>query len=332
MDPNDLRRHYLDRGFPATVADRAVLLLTDYLEFLTSRGCTVESAGIPEIRAFLDVLSQRGDGEREQLLALARAHYLAGNNDIYIYFTRVIERGNIIGNLRSHMEDVLGPERAGKVFSGAAVPDTAAPPETALGFTRRLVESLQAETSPAEAQDALRGNAHGIPAEAFAEDREHFLESESLEGYLSGYHDRSVATLAEHARTGKVWFEQEITDEVVDYVRKHQEVLGGARDGDTVYWTKIPYEPAAWLAETDTDKRRYLACHCPMAREAVKTPGGRFPRVWCNCTAGYIRQRFNAVFDEDTRVELLESVLDGDDRCRFAIHVPPGVRSRFMST
>jgi hypothetical protein len=306
-----------------------VAILQEYVDFLKPRGVSPESAAISDTQVFLDLLEQAGRCEREELIALARVNYLAGNNEVYIYFTQVIERGNIIGNLRSHMEHVLGPARAGKVFAGAQAPAEGASPTEAVSFTRRLVESLQEQVSSEECENALHGNAHGIPQEAFADERKHFLASSSLEEYLTGYHDRSVATLTEHARTGTVWFEQEITEAVVSFVRENVEVLGGRLDGDTIYWTKIPFKPADWLAESSAEKRRYLACHCPMAREALKDPGGSFPRVWCNCTAGYIAQRFNAIFGEETEVELLESVLDRDDRCRFAVRVPAGVSSQF---
>lgn len=329
MDFDQLRRLYRDRGLPEDEAERAVAACGEYEAFLAPCGRSIADARVADIRDYLDLLIARGANSRERLLALARAHYMTGNSEVYIHFTRVLERDRIIANLRDHMESVLGPQRTGRVFAGSVPPVTGAPPESALPFTRSLIEALRTETAGGETAEALRANAHGIPADAFADERLHFLAASSLEEYLAGLHSRSVATLAEHARTGKVWYEQQITDAVVEFVRQNREVLGGLPEGDVIYWTKIPYAPAAWLEETDPDRRRYLACHCPMAREALAHPGGRFPRVWCTCTAGYIAQRFNAVFGETTSVDVLESVLDGDDRCRFAVHVPEGVKRRF---
>jgi predicted hydrocarbon binding protein len=36
---------------------------------------------------------------------------------------------------------------------------------------------------------------------------------------------------------------------------------------------------------------------------------------------------FDVIFEEPTEVELLESVLAGDDRCRFRIKIPPAFLS-----
>jgi hypothetical protein len=59
-----------------------------------------------------------------------------------------------------------------------------------------------------------------------------------------------------------------------------------------------------------------------VAREALLGAGPRPPRHWCNCSAGYEAQRFNAIFGAECEVELLESVMAGDARCRFAITIP----------
>ena len=316
---------YKSRGLGDSETKTAVEVFRNYIDFLEQRSCTIEQVALEVVQSYIAELQQQKANTNEALLALARAHYLAENNQVYIYFTQLVERENIIRNLRTHIEAVIGNEESSSLFNAIDVPPSGSPPDTAVPFTRSLVEKLQARFPGEMVAKALCGNAHGIPAGAFAKERAYFLQASSLDTYLKDSHQRSVADLDEHYRSGKVWFEQEISAETVAYVRENREVLGGILKDGIIYWTKIPFKPAAWLKEKDPQKKRYLACHCPMAREALAAPDGRFPRVWCNCTAGYIKQRFNAVFDTETHVELLESVLSGDDRCRFAIHVPEGI-------
>jgi len=316
---------YKTRGLSDRETETAVQAYRDYAGFLEQRDAAIELASLEDIQTYITHLQQQDANTSETLMALARAHYLAENNLVYIYFTQILERENIIKNLRTHIEAVIGEEESSSLFDAIDVPLSGSPPETAVPFTRSLVEELQNRLPEETVIQALCGNAHGIPASAFANEREDFLKASSLDDYLKDAHKRSVDILDEHHRSGKVWFEQEISAGAVEYVRDHREVLGGVLKDGIIYWTKIPFKPAAWLSEKDPQKKRYLACHCPMAREVLASPDGRFPRVWCNCTAGYIKQRFNAIFDSETKVELLESVLSGDDRCRFAIHVPAGI-------
>lgn len=325
MKEQKLIDFYKSRELSSSETESAVKAYRDYAGFLGQRGTTIEQASLEDVQTYIKNLQRVNANTNEVLIALARAHYLAGNNQVYIYFTQILERENIIKNLRTHIKAVIGEEKSVSLFNAIDVPLSGSPPDTAVPFTRSLVIELQDRLPKEMVVKALCGNAHGIPASAFAKEREYFLKSSSLAAYLTDSHKRSVDILDEHYRSGKVWFEQEISADTVEYVQEHREILGGVLKDGIIYWTKIPFKPAAWLKEEDPQKKRYLACHCPMAREALAVPDGCFPRVWCNCTAGYIKQRFNAIFDTETKVELLESVLSGDDRCRFAIHVPEGI-------
>jgi predicted hydrocarbon binding protein len=44
--------------------------------------------------------------------------------------------------------------------------------------------------------------------------------------------------------------------------------------------------------------------------------------TFCNCSAGFHKKTFEVIFEKTLKVDVLESILKGDDRCRFAIHLP----------
>ncbi len=66
----------------------------------------------------------------------------------------------------------------------------------------------------------LTGNHHRIPVEAFSEMKKRFEEAGTMEEFLAGEHGRLVAELEEAMRSGRLWYEQVITPEVVEYVRR----------------------------------------------------------------------------------------------------------------
>jgi hypothetical protein len=84
------------------------------------------------------------------------------------------------------------------------------------------------------------------------------------------------------------------------------------------------YLTKAYLAESDPTLKRYYYCHCPWAREAVKS-GENVAPIFCNCSAGFHKKPWEGALGQKIQVEVLESVLQGDDRCRFAIHLPERV-------
>jgi predicted hydrocarbon binding protein len=60
----------------------------------------------------------------------------------------------------------------------------------------------------------------------------------------------------------------------------------------------------------------YHACGCPIVKEkAIDNP------IFCNCTVGYTKERFETLFNRPVHVELLESIIRGDKRCKQAISI-----------
>lgn len=90
------------------------------------------------------------------------------------------------------------------------------------------------------------------------------------------------------------------------------------RDGNVVYETKNPSDPDAFeKAETPYEKQ-VAYCHCPLAK-AARTP---VPQPYCWCGGGWYKGIWEFITEKPVRVELLESVMKGDDRCTFAVHLP----------
>ena len=57
-------------------------------------------------------------------------------------------------------------------------------------------------------------------------------------------------------------------------------------------------------------------------REAIKRGDVRLFADFCSCSGGFHKKPFEAIFGQRLKVDVLESVLKGDERCRFAIHLP----------
>ncbi len=54
-------------------------------------------------------------------------------------------------------------------------------------------------------------------------------------------------------------------------------------------------------------------CGCPLVDER------RTPAVWCNCSVGYQKESFEAIFGRPVRASLKESKLTGAKRCVFEV-------------
>ena len=59
----------------------------------------------------------------------------------------------------------------------------------------------------------------------------------------------------------------------------------------------------------------YPQCYCPCVNHTKE----RLPGAWCYCTLGYSKRMFEYIFDQEVRVDLINSVKQGDADCRIRI-------------
>jgi hypothetical protein len=113
----------------------------------------------------------------------------------------------------------------------------------------------------------------------------------------------------------------QLKEEHVEAVVSRGWGLAGILEGNRILATKIPKSGtlAAYLEETDPEKRRQLYCHCPRVRDILKTRGS-LPVTYCYCGAGFYKGIWEEILQAPVRVEVLQSVLGGGDVCSIAIY------------
>jgi hypothetical protein len=339
----EYRERCVARGLKASAIEAAVAAVEALEAEAKGADGTLRSSSLASVERHVAGLVAAGTSDEERLLALGRyfqvlsavpggavagadagatgtpSHAQAITIRLLAYLLPV----GVLPAMADRLASLEGESARARVMSVVRVPPCGAPPEDYPAATAAFVSALERELGSAGARRLLAWNVHGIPASAFIEERERFLAAPSIQAWLDDYHERQVAVLERHAADGTLWFEQRITPRVVESVRKNREVLGGLVEGGTIYMTKIPYDPDAFLASDDPIERRRRACHCPLARSTISSGGAGVPSVWCSCSAGYEKFFLDVVFGEDTKAEVVESVLAGDGRCRFAIAIPP---------
>jgi hypothetical protein len=99
----------------------------------------------------------------------------------------------------------------------------------------------------------------------------------------------------------------------------------GVRRGSTVIATKMPKSGflLEYMRETDLARKRALYCHCPRIRDALLSSAAMSP-TYCHCGAGFYKGIWEEILQQPVKVELLETVLQGDEVCKFAVYLPSG--------
>jgi effector-binding domain-containing protein len=91
------------------------------------------------------------------------------------------------------------------------------------------------------------------------------------------------------------------------------------RQGNVIIPTKAPRDRQAYeKAETDAE-RRSAYCFCPLVRNHLDEG---MPLAFCYCGSGWYRRQWEGAIGRPVRIEILRSILQGDDVCQFAVHLP----------
>lgn len=66
----------------------------------------------------------------------------------------------------------------------------------------------------------------------------------------------------------------------------------------------------------------YEKCYCPLLRGYK----GTLSETFCNCSRGYVMELFESALQHPVRVTLKRSIRQGDDICRFEVHLPKSLK------
>jgi len=116
-----------------------------------------------------------------------------------------------------------------------------------------------------------------------------------------------------------------LSNDLIEKIVNNGWGAAGIKKGDSIIATKIPKSSnlIKYMNEKDPVKKRQNYCHCPRIRE-IFTSLKSFENIsptYCYCGAGFYKGIWEEIMQKPIKVELLESVLKGDDVCKFAIYL-----------
>lgn len=115
----------------------------------------------------------------------------------------------------------------------------------------------------------------------------------------------------------------DLEEELIEDIVARGWGLAGRRQGQTIIATKIPKSGSLmeYFETDDPAQKRRLYCHCPRVRDEVGNDP-ILPPEYCYCGAGFYQGIWEEILGRPVEVEMLESVMQGGEVCRIAIHLP----------
>jgi hypothetical protein len=313
------------RKVPAEKMARALELAQRFEQFAAQQG----GFSTETTWAFSKILIAEGQNSEENFITLARYGLFIKNNVVFVGFLEVLDGGEAQENLYKRLAEQYGEAFRDEIFAGIGVAPYGLPTSEKPRYMQPVIERLENALGAEACLALLAEGLRDLPD--YAWEREIYQSCTSVDEYLVKKKQIFLEQMEACQREGRLFFAQEVTDEVLDFIRGQPEMGGGVRVGDIVYETKIPFLTKEYLTESDPILKRYFYCHCPWAREAVRSSQPVAP-IFCHCSAGFHKKPWEGALGQKIQVDVLESVLKGDDRCRFGIHLPEDVCQMMKTT
>jgi hypothetical protein len=322
MDLEGFAGFLKSRGFDEQAATSAVALAEEYESRLRA---TAEAPCQASVERFAAILIEENRNTFDAFVTLIYYGLFSGATEVFETAMLMLDGEDIPEKLKA----ALGPVDGEKAFAGLTIPPLGSAAEDKAEFMRTLLNRLEETVEPQKAKAALSSGLHADPShppsEEFAENRKRYLEMGDFDAFMAEERRLHLEYLLGLKESGRPYFTQPITQQVVDFVRDTPTGAHGRREGDKVRITKIPYMADRYLNESDPSMKPYWYCHCPWARESLKP--GRTPvsAKLCECSSAFVRRYWEGVFDQPVQIEIVKTLLNGDDVCEFLVQLPEGV-------
>ncbi|MHA1905742.1 MAG: hypothetical protein ACW98Y_00450 [Candidatus Thorarchaeota archaeon] len=327
MDKDGFRKYLTDREQP--IPEEQVIenmkMVERFEEYLKQFDKGLETATEVEFTKFSEILIDKGLNTYLNYAALSRYAYFVQNMDLYLPILAIFDGGEVMNVLHERLGEHVGEEKRDEILPKDRLPHLGMPDTDKMLVTRDVVGRMEKILDPADCKKILADVAHGLPRDFRKGEREKYLKAGSIDEYLKQKRENCITELEKHRDEGTLFYNQYITDDVVEFVKSRPDVYSGERRGNTIYHTKIPFMVQEFLDATDDKTKRYYACHCAWARESIMDDKVDVSEDFCHCSGGFTKMPWEAAFDQPLEYEMVKSALKGDEECSFVIQLPEGI-------
>ena len=321
MDEKGFHTYLQERKISAEEITASIQIARRFEQFVED----TDKPGKDEILAFSNHLIATEENIIANYYALSRYMYFMENHEAYIAVVDLLDGSEVMDNFYKKAEAVLSTQQRDAIFKEVELPKLGLPNLEKVKITQIVMTRLVEMADPQECHQILSDSLRDLDEAWYDDEKKLYEESASLDDFLDKNAQNFIAHLEKLRDEGRPFFTQYITDDVVEYVRNEPLIARGVREGNILYEVKIPHQTSDFLTATDDNEKRYYYCHCPWVKESLKNKRSDIPATFCNCSAGFHKKRWETIFNQKLKADVIESVLQGDDWCKIAIYLPEGI-------
>lgn len=171
---------------------------------------------------------------------------------------------------------------------------------------------------------------HGLHPSQCEWAHKEFMEIGNLDDFLNKHLNDELNHFIELNSEKKDFYGQEISDEVLAFIKENPKMLAPVREGNKLYCMAFPCNMKEYLNAANEKMKRYHACHCPFAKESILSENVVSPTL-CNCSLGHVMNFTEAFMGRKLEGKVVRSVLNGDLTCEYEIEIPNDIMQKYVT-
>lgn len=276
----------------------------------------IDKSYLKDLQAFLKQWKVDKAKKERFLLAMKSYGKATDNPNLIANANRLLGMGTWLSRLEETLDDYVGEELQKKIMdAGGPIKQTSTTAKKAV-WAKCMMDCLEANVDEKTCKKILTNNLHfkSPKSPSFKKLKRMYEKASSIDVVLLHLHEKWKKIVGDRYGYDSPEFK---------YVEADPTIEAGVREGNIVYVSKIPYQIKKFIEAEDDQTKRYHYCHCGWVRDSIKkSKEEQVSPTFCNCSGGWHKVPFEGIFEQTLEVDLVKSVLKGDDICTFAIHLP----------
>ena len=179
-------------------------------------------------------------------------------------------------------------------------------------WNRQLMTLLSANLSEAEIKLVMCSCACLAPKDNLAHIRDEYVKTKNIPHVHAMLQQQFEIFIRQYKK---------LDDNQMNFLRENGWGMAGKLRDNVIYATKIPKDFHNYFSTDDQSKKSYYYCHCPRIHEMLGKNEKTIDANYCYCGAGYYKDLWEYITQNEVKVEIIKSIMDGDDVCQIAIYL-----------
>lgn len=276
----------------------------------------IDKSYLKDLQAYLKQWKADKNAKQSFLLAMKSYGKATDNPNLIANANRLLGMGTWLSRLEETLDDYVGEELQKKIMdAGGPIKQTSTTAKKTV-WAKCMMDCLEANVDEKTCKKILTNNLHfkSPKSPSFMKLKRMYEKAGSIDVVLQHLHEKWKKIVGDKYGYDSLEYK---------YVEADPTIEAGVRKENIVYVSKIPYQIKKFIEAEDDQTKRYHYCHCGWVRDSIKKPEEeQVSHAFCNCSGGWHKVPFEGIFEQTLEVDLVKSVLKGDDICTFAIHLP----------